>query len=194
MISISNQWDDIEFAYIEEKLGKWLDRDIDILGEFLKNYIESGNPYYIEEFRKGVAYLADPDSNLNRELAYIESTRNKKQRLEETRSLEKQIWTAIFGGWGADYWAGAVRKPDGSDIELFDHDVQPLPQDFKLLDYVENKWHQVSLTDLVEAYEWHSKEQSKHCLGHRIDDLDDPDACTSDVLLQTAVFGEVIYG
>jgi len=33
-----------------------------------------------------------------------------------------------------------------------------------------------------------------HCNGYPIQDLDNADACTSDLVLQTAVYGEVIYG
>ena len=196
MINISELWDAMEYAYIEEKLGKWLRRDIEILGEFLTNYIESGNPQYIEEFRKGVAYLADPQSNLNRELAYIESKRKIELPTDTNAALVDDIWEAIFGCWGADYWASAIRKPDGSDIDLWNYTgkYEPAPQDFKVLDGEEGKWYQVKVSDLVEAYNRVSQAKTTHCMGHRVDDLEDPDACVSDILLQTAVFGDTIYG
>jgi hypothetical protein len=33
-----------------------------------------------------------------------------------------------------------------------------------------------------------------HCGGHPLDNLEDSDACFADVVLQRAIFGEVMYG
>jgi hypothetical protein len=50
----------------------------------------------------------------------------------------------------------------------------------------------LSIEDLVQAYEVVVSKGYHHC-GTRID-IDNMDECASDIVLQQAVFGDVIYG
>jgi hypothetical protein len=106
------------------------------------------------------------------------------------------LWEAIWGsdGTGITYWCSKIRKPDGSDIDLWlkgegEYSLLPNPQDFKLYE-----WHTVTLDHLADAYRKAVEDKVRHCGTCEVADLDDADACTGDVLLQLAVFGEVIYG
>lgn len=111
------------------------------------------------------------------------------------------LWEAIWGsdGTGISYWCSKIRKLDGSGIDLWlkgegEHDLVPNPQDFMLYDMEEEKWHTILLADLANAYRKAYEDKLRHCGTCDVADLDDPDACTGDILLQLAIFGEVVYG
>jgi len=108
--------------------------------------------------------------------------------------ISKQtLWEATFGG-GWEYmpwWTGLVYS-DGGDwdkigtgeftLTACDPDDPSEPDTTKTL----------TIEDLAKAYSIALAEGYEHCGGAW--DLDDPDACVSDGLLQLAFFGEVIYG
>lgn len=105
------------------------------------------------------------------------------------------VWEAMWGSEGSgSQWASKIRKPDGSDISLWDNEFKPMPQPFKVYDIEEEKWHQVTLEDIAEAYRIADKEHLTHCGRYVVTNFDDPDECTGDILLQLAVFGELTYG
>lgn len=121
--------------------------------------------------------------------------------LIETRvevDLDK-VWEAVWGndGQGFAYWVSAVRARDGADFHAHkntDKDVSewlPNPHDFKIYDSIEETWHEVSTYALAKAWVDARHAGLTHCGGCS---LDDPDACTEDIFLQYAVFGDVIYG
>lgn len=106
-----------------------------------------------------------------------------------------ELWEAMWGCEASPEWVSKVRKPDGSGISLWTKpDYEPNPQDFKVYDIEEEKWHTVTLDDLVRGYTLAVKTNAKHCGHYAVSDLEDPDACTLDIILQLAIFGEVIYG
>ena len=114
------------------------------------------------------------------------------------------LWDAVWGsdGAGMTYWASEVQKPNGDAIQLYKYvsnpngskDVIPNPQDFRVWDDYEERWHQVTLEDLANGYRLACETKAMHCGGCRVDDLEDPDACTGDVIIQLAIFKEVVYG
>ena len=110
-----------------------------------------------------------------------------------------KAWDAVWGndGQGFSYWVGAVRGRDGGDFHAYlntDADVSEWranPQDFRLYDREEDKWHNVSMYALAKAWVDTRNSGLTHCGGCS---LDDGDACTEDYFLQYAVFGELVYG
>ncbi len=112
-----------------------------------------------------------------------------------------ELWEAIWGsdGTGITYWCSKIRNANGKSIDLWlkgerEYELVPNPQDFKLYEYEEDKWHLVTLEDLANAYRKAVEGKLRHCGTCEVADLDDADACTGDVLLQLAIFGEVVYG
>lgn len=110
-----------------------------------------------------------------------------------------ELWEAVFGSDGAGmvHWSTEIRNANGEDIDLWVDDANgelvTNPQDFKVYEDEEEKWHLVTLEQLRSAYEKAINENITHCGGSRLD-LDDSDACIGDILVQIAVFGEVTYG
>ena len=100
----------------------------------------------------------------------------------------EDLWGAI---WSADgmgiYWIEAVGNANKGSIDL------EVPQDLTILDTEEQVWILVTKQDLMDAYEAVLESGMTHCGGYTFD-LEDPDACFGDIILQHACWGEVIYG
>jgi hypothetical protein len=121
---------------------------------------------------------------------------NDKQYSIEMNVDIDELWDAVWGseGMGVTYWADSVRTIDRKGISLWKKDTyEPNPQDFSIHDCEEDTWHDITLDRLVEAYGMAQAQGLKHC-GNFSLDLEDPDACFADVILQLAAFDEVIYG
>lgn len=52
----------------------------------------------------------------------------------------------------------------------------------------------ITPTDITQAFVQLVESGATHCSGYPIQDLDNADACTSDLVLQQAVYGSVIWG
>lgn len=110
------------------------------------------------------------------------------------------VWEAIWGsdGSGITYWCDKIRKPNGEGIDLWLSNPNgfpiPNPQDFKVHDYEEGKWHTITLTDLAEAVRHADREHLTHCGSYAITDLENADECVGDVLIQLAIWKEIVYG
>ena len=74
-------WDQYEQQYLAEKLNSWLTVDIRRLSNALEEYLMTGNPECIGYLNDQLAWLSDPESSMQRELAYIESRRIKKEQV-----------------------------------------------------------------------------------------------------------------
>jgi siroheme synthase (precorrin-2 oxidase/ferrochelatase) len=61
-----------EKTYILEKVAKWR-RDFARLGELTDSFVENGDVSQLEELNRILAWLASPESPLQRELAYVAS-------------------------------------------------------------------------------------------------------------------------
>lgn len=48
--------------------------------------------------------------------------------------------------------------------------------------------------DIIQAFVTLVEKGYHHCSGYPIQDLDNADACTSDLVLQQAVYGEIVWG
>ncbi len=134
--------------------------------------------------------------------------RKKREKMNKTFQVvvTKEVsydalWEAVWGsdGSGIVYWASKIRKPDGSDIDLWvkgdeEHSLLPNPQDFKVYDDYEEKWLPCSLEQLGKGYEIAMATNATHCGGCLTADLDDPDECSGDQIIQFAIFGKLIYG
>jgi hypothetical protein len=115
-------------------------------------------------------------------------------KIETTVDIN-ELWEAVWGsdGIGMD-WCSAVRTIDKKGIKLWTDDFEPNPQDFRVYDQYEEKWIDITLEQLVKGYQQALQEKATHCGDYLVANLDDPDACTGDILLQYAAFGELIYG
>lgn len=108
--------------------------------------------------------------------------------------VNKQLlWEATFGGgWEYSEWWIKLEYPDGADWNIIgtgeftltacDPDDPDEPPTTKTL----------TIEDLAKAYSVALRETYQHCGG--VWNLEDPDACVSDGLLQLAFFGEITYG
>jgi hypothetical protein len=105
-----------------------------------------------------------------------------------------KLWEAVWGsdGAGSTYWCSEIRDIDGESIHLWTPEWKPNPQDFCVYDHEAEEWHDVSLKQLANGYAKALNESAGHC-GTRLD-IEDPDACVGDIILQYAVFGELTYG
>ena len=104
------------------------------------------------------------------------------------------LWSAVWGSETTS-WFTSVRQADGKGIDLWTKpDFEPNPQDFRLYDAEQDEWHSVTLADLARGYQLAYEQQTTHCGNCLVADLDDPDACSGDYILQLAIFGELIYG
>lgn len=109
-----------------------------------------------------------------------------------------ELWEAVFGcdGAGMYYWSPKIRKQNGHGIDLWikqDGEIQPNPQNFKVWDIEENKWHMVSVEGLRKGFEKALAEGQTHCGGYKLD-LEDYDACFGDIVIQYAIFDKLVYG
>jgi hypothetical protein len=110
-----------------------------------------------------------------------------------------ELWEAVFGSDGAGmvHWSTEIRNENGEDIDLWIDDASgesvTNPQNFRVYEDEEEKWHNVSLEQLRIGFEKAMIENATHCGGHTLD-LEDNDACFGDIVVQYAVFGELIYG
>jgi hypothetical protein len=98
-----------------------------------------------------------------------------------------RVWDDVWSndGQGFAYWVGEVRDVAGEPINLI------VPQGFKVYDFGDGIWHEVTLEKLCEAWLEVHKQGLTHCGGYA---LSESDACTEDYYMQFAVFGELVYG
>jgi hypothetical protein len=110
-----------------------------------------------------------------------------------------ELWEAVFGSDGAGmvHWSSEIRNENGEDIDLWIDDANgesvTNPQNFRVYEDEEEKWHDVSLEQLRVGFEKALMDNASHCGGYALK-LDDYDACFGDIVIQYAVFGELIYG
>lgn len=78
-VEVSENFRNIERGYIAEKLGSWKNTDLERLERHLTDYVETGDPFYLEEFQNQLKWLNDPYSNLQGELRTIEERRIRYQ-------------------------------------------------------------------------------------------------------------------
>ena len=110
-----------------------------------------------------------------------------------------ELWEAVFGSDGAGmvHWSTEIRNENGEDIDLWIDDANgesvTNPQNFRVYEDEEEKWHDLSLEQLRVGFEKALMDNASHCGGYALK-LDDYDACFGDIVIQYAVFGELIYG
>lgn len=112
-----------------------------------------------------------------------------------------KVWEDVWGndGQGFAYWCSAVRpagEPDGEFHAFTDtvkdvSDWTPNPHDFMVYDGEGDEWHTVTVEALVRGWVKARNAGLTHCGGCS---LDDGDACTEDMYLQYAIFGELVFG
>jgi hypothetical protein len=103
------------------------------------------------------------------------------------------LWENMLGG-GYFYheWFSDFRELDSDNpLEGYDDDNNPKPQNFRVWEHDEMKWHNVTLDKLARGYVKLKTDGWTHCGGHHIDE---EDACTGAAILQQAIFGEQVYG
>lgn len=82
-------------------------------------------------------------------------------------------------------WIHSMRTFDNRCIELV---VWNSENNAELVNRV------VTPTDIIQAFVTLVEKGCYHCSAYPIQDLDNADACTSDLVLQQAIYGEVIWG
>jgi hypothetical protein len=109
-------------------------------------------------------------------------------------SVDRQtLWSNTFGGgWEHSSWWVKLRYAKGGDWDTIGTGVFTLtacdPDD----DSAPLETKTLTIDDLARAWGMALTEGYYHC-GTRWD-LEDPDHCVSDGILQLAFFGEIIYG
>lgn len=105
-----------------------------------------------------------------------------------------ELWSDVFGSLGGflDHsWLHHIKYITGNWNK---HGLVELTIDNPAPEFNEETVHttkQLKVEDLADAYSKLMNNDYKHCGGC---ELDDPDACTADAILQTAVYGELVYG
>ena len=103
-----------------------------------------------------------------------------------------ELWADVFGSIGsyAPEWLHDIRYVTGSETK---HGLCYITAD--VTDgwsmSTDTKVHRVYVEDIAEAYGKLTSTGYSHCGGCG---LDDPDACTTDALLQMVVYGKLVYG
>lgn len=111
-----------------------------------------------------------------------------------------ELWDAVWcsEGAGSTYWSSKIRKLNGHGISLWkkneEGELVANPQNFKIYDDYEDKWHACTLEDLANGYVLASNAGQTHCGHYQVSDLEEADACTGDMIIQYAIFGELVYG
>lgn len=103
------------------------------------------------------------------------------------------LWEAVFGSdlYGAGPWWQRLIYHGDADyetiglVEVWVDDPDDEEQVLKV---------KVGIDDLIKALQIVYQKGTTHCGGIFVGNLDDPDSCTADYLLQIAIFGDVIYG
>jgi hypothetical protein len=100
-----------------------------------------------------------------------------------------EIWSDVFGS-GYEYcpWWVGVKYSDGADWDK--HGVATIKhwgkEDEDVLEVTK-----ITIEDIAKAYATLTADNWTHCGGCG---LSAPDGCSSDVVLQMAVYGEIVYG
>lgn len=108
----------------------------------------------------------------------------------------KDVWEMLWcsDGAGVAYWVSKVRDLDGSNFHAWVKNdagyLVPNPHPFAVWTD-EGEWHSVSLEKLAKGFAQARAEGVTHCGGCT---LDDSDSCVEDIILQYALFGEMVYG
>ncbi len=127
----------------------------------------------------------------------MQNTDTLKVEIVKELTVE-QLWDAVFGcdGTGIVYWSPKIRKQNGHGIDLWvmkDGEIKANPQNFKVWDIYENKWHFLSVEDLRKGYEKALTAGQTHCGNYPLDH-EDYDACFADIVIQYGIFGDLVYG
>lgn len=99
---------------------------------------------------------------------------------EVTEEQINDLVSTAFEG-GINYWCGEAK----TSTELGDNYLSEMltkGATIKLYDEEEEKWHSLTLAKLLKA------------MGEYWVDLDNYDSDDADALIQTAIFGKVVYG
>lgn len=101
---------------------------------------------------------------------------------------EEEFWSSILGSteFINEWWLSVRYRGDATwevpgtvTLTIEGEDGEPVTKS-------------LTIHDLVEAYEIAVSKPYYHC-GNKID-IDDMDECASDIVLQIAMFGDVVYG
>ncbi len=104
----------------------------------------------------------------------------------------EDFWSNTMGsGWEHGYAWVSVKYLDGADWDKMGR-IKITCLDPNDPDEEKTITKEIGVEDLVKAYAFALSENYHHC-GTRWD-WQDQDSCTSDGILQIAVYGEVIYG
>lgn len=103
-----------------------------------------------------------------------------------------ELWEEVFGSLDASMspWVKQLRFVTGDESR---HGLCYVTAE-NADDWGDNsptKVYRIYVEEIAEAYGKLASADWKHCNGCG---LDDPDACTADAVLQTATYGEIIFG
>ena len=110
-----------------------------------------------------------------------------------------ELWSNVWGddGSGITYWCSGIKQADGEGISLWRFEGDKIianSQDFQIAVFDEltntETWYTVTLQQLAEAWV-KALGKYKHCGGCS---LEDSDSCVGDIVLQVALFDELVYG
>ena len=99
-----------------------------------------------------------------------------------------ELWSDVFGsGWEYSEWFTYVEYVGCSWDTAGTAKVTHWSSDDEGVTEVTS----VTIDDIVRGYSILASDNWLHCNG---DALNNPDACTSDAILQMAIYGELVYG
>ncbi len=84
-------------------------------------------------------------------------------------------------------WIHSMRSDSGL-VQLVVDDESDKPTESGLKNVI------LTPSQILRAFSQLVELQATHCSGYPIHDLDNSDACTADLILQQAVYGEIIWG
>lgn len=121
------------------------------------------------------------------------------------------LWKALWGsdGSGIRYWCDCTATPDGGYPSIWMENLDPVPSTLAyhdceecVSDYSDDLptnhmdkpcWHTVSIESLARAYVTLKTKGQTHCGNYPLD-IDDSDECLQDLVLQYAIFNDIVYG
>jgi hypothetical protein len=123
--------------------------------------------------------------------------------IDLTDEIIKQAWSAVFAndGHGFAYWCDGIESEDGQDFDWYaDRSINVMEWEYNIAPCVvvfgeeegEVERKRVTPEDIARAYVSLTLSGATHCNGCSI--ITDPDDCSQDMIMQTALFGKLVYG
>jgi len=103
------------------------------------------------------------------------------------------LWQAIWGAPKQPFWIDTVLDSEtGEQAFVEGTEWQSKPRDFIVVDLDGEASDPITIEHLAKTYVRAIQRQDRHCGSYKYD-YNDPDACFGELLLQQAVYGNLIW-